>query len=57
MSLEHPVVSLSPGTSRDVVLPAIRRLAPLRHHIRAMIVAGALGADRLRSLIEDELGA
>ena len=43
VSVEFPVVSLSPGTSRESVAPQLRRLAPLRHHIRSMLVGAAVG--------------
>ncbi len=43
VSVDYPVMSLSPGTSRDAVMPQLRRLAPLRQHIRSMVVAAAVG--------------
>ncbi|NUO52783.1 MAG: protein kinase, partial [Polyangiaceae bacterium] len=41
VSVEHPVVGISPGTDRNALLPKIRRLSPLRHHMREMFVAAA----------------
>jgi serine/threonine protein kinase len=41
VSVEHPVVSVAPGVERAPLLPKIRRLVPLRHHIRDMVVAAA----------------
>jgi eukaryotic-like serine/threonine-protein kinase len=41
VSVDYPVIGLSPTTSRDAELPAIRRLASLRPHMRAMFVAAA----------------
>ncbi len=46
VSVDHPVVGLAPGANRDAVLPRLRRLAPLRHHIRAIVVAAAIGDTR-----------
>jgi eukaryotic-like serine/threonine-protein kinase len=43
VSVDHPVVGVAPNTNLDAVMPAIRRLAPLRHHIRDMVVAASLG--------------
>jgi eukaryotic-like serine/threonine-protein kinase len=41
VSIEHPVIGLAPSASREAELPAIRRLAPLRGHLRAMFVTAA----------------
>jgi serine/threonine-protein kinase len=41
VSVEHPVVGLSPGTAWEAVEPKVRKLAPLREHLRAMIVAAS----------------
>ncbi len=43
VSVQYPVVALAPGADRQVVLPKLRRLAPLREHIREMVVAAAIG--------------
>ncbi len=44
VSLEHPVAGVAPGVSADAVLPKLRRLSPLRHHMRSMFLVAA-GAD------------
>ena len=36
------MVSVAPGVSRRDLLPKLRRLSPLRHHMRAMLVAAAV---------------
>jgi serine/threonine-protein kinase len=41
VSVEHPVVGISPGTDREAILPKLRRLSPLRRHMREMFVAAA----------------
>ena len=41
VSIEHPVIGLAPTASREAELPAIRRLALLREHMRAMFVTAA----------------
>jgi hypothetical protein len=41
VSVEHPVVAVAPGVDRAAVLPKIRRLAPLRDHIRDMVASAA----------------
>jgi hypothetical protein len=38
VSVVHPVVSVAPKIDRDALLPEIRRLTPLRHHIREMVL-------------------
>jgi serine/threonine-protein kinase len=38
VSLQYPVVQVAPGVDRSVVLPKIRRLAPLAEHFRSMLV-------------------
>ena len=38
VSLQYPVVQIAPGVDRSVVLPKIRRLAPLAEHFRSMLV-------------------
>lgn len=43
VSVQHPVVGLAPGTSRDAILPKARRLSPLRHHLRRMFAEAATG--------------
>ena len=43
VSIDHPVIGVPPQTNLDAVLPAIRRLSPLRRHIRDMVVAAAIG--------------
>jgi hypothetical protein len=43
VSVEHPVVSVAPKANRTEVLPKIRRLLPLRHHIRQMVLEAAVG--------------
>jgi hypothetical protein len=43
VSVEFPVVAVAPGTDRAAVLPSIRRLSPLRHHIREMVLQAAIG--------------
>lgn len=45
VSVEHPVVSIAPGVEREPLLPKIRRLIPLRHHIRDMVIAAAMRDD------------
>jgi hypothetical protein len=42
VSVQHPVVSVAPGVAREPLLPRIRRLAPLRHHIRQMVIEAAV---------------
>jgi hypothetical protein len=49
VSVEHPVVGISPGTDRNAILPKLRRLSPLRHHMRAMFVAAATDDKAVRS--------
>ncbi len=39
VSVDHAVVGMAPGLDRDALLPKIRRLSPLRHHIRAMFIS------------------
>ncbi len=46
VSVEHPVVSIAPGVDREPLLPKIRRLVPLRRHIRDMVIAAAMRDDR-----------
>ncbi len=41
VSVQYPVVGVAPGTDRTALLPNIRRLSPLRHHIREMVLQGA----------------
>ncbi len=41
VSVGHPVVAIAPGVDRAQVLPDIRRLSPLRHHIRDMVLDAA----------------
>jgi serine/threonine-protein kinase len=43
VSVDHPVVGVAPGADRAALLPKIRRLSPLREHIRNMVVAAAVG--------------
>jgi serine/threonine-protein kinase len=43
VSVDHPVVGVAPDTNVAAVMPAIRRLAPLRRTIRDMVVAAAIG--------------
>jgi len=43
VSVEWPVVLLSPGVARETVLPAIHRLGRLRTHMTSMVVAAAVG--------------
>ncbi|NOU27019.1 MAG: protein kinase [Polyangiaceae bacterium] len=38
VSLQYPVVQVAPGVDRSLVLPKIRRLAPLAEHFRSMLV-------------------
>ena len=38
VSVEYPVVAVAPGTDMASVMPAIRRLAPLREQIRQMVL-------------------
>jgi hypothetical protein len=42
VSVEHPVVAIAPGVDRQTVLPKLRRLSPLRHHIRDMVARAAV---------------
>ncbi len=39
VSVDHPVAGLSPTTQRDAVLPKLRRLSPVREHMKRMIVS------------------
>ena len=41
VSVDFPVVGLAPGLDRDTVMPALRRIAPLRSHMRSMFVEAA----------------
>jgi hypothetical protein len=43
VSVDHPVIGLSPGTVREAVIGKLRRLSPLRTHIADMFVAAADG--------------
>ncbi|MBL9028674.1 MAG: protein kinase [Myxococcales bacterium] len=54
VSLEHPVVGLAPGLDQAALHSKIRRLAPLRHHIRQMIAAAASDTREVPS--PDEIG-
>ncbi|HEY5937276.1 MAG TPA: serine/threonine protein kinase [Kofleriaceae bacterium] len=42
VSVDHPVVSVAPNVPREPLLPKIRRLSPLRHHIREMVLEAAV---------------
>ena len=46
VSVAFPVVGVAPGTDRAAAMPRIRRLSPLRTHIRDMVVAAAIGEDK-----------
>ncbi len=52
VSVQWPVVELAPGVDREAVMPLIRRLAPLRQHMLAMVVAAAVGDQMLPSPAE-----
>ena len=52
VSIDFPTVGISPGTDRQALLPKLRRLAPLREHLRSMIVTAAVGSDNALSLAE-----
>jgi len=41
VSVAYPVVGLAPGTDPVLLLPDIRRVVALRHHIRAMVLEAA----------------
>jgi tRNA A-37 threonylcarbamoyl transferase component Bud32 len=43
VSIEHPVVGVAPGVDRQAYLGKIKRLVPLRKHIREMVVEAAIG--------------
>ena len=43
VSIDQLVVGVAPGVDRAALLPAIRRLLPLRDHIHQMVVAAAVG--------------
>lgn len=45
VSVDFPVVGLAPSTNRELALPKLRRLAPLRRHMQTMFIAAA-GDDR-----------
>jgi hypothetical protein len=45
VSVEYPVVGVAPGTAREEVMPKIRKLAPLRHHFREMVLEAAVRGD------------
>jgi hypothetical protein len=47
VSVEHPVAGLAPGLTRDAVLPRLRRLSPLRRHMRQMLLTAATGGREL----------
>jgi hypothetical protein len=48
VSPSHPVVGIAPGTDRAAMMPTIRKLSPLRHHLRAMF-AGAIDDNALHT--------
>ncbi len=43
VSIGHPVVGVAPNVDRTKLLPKLQRLAPLRHHIREMVLEAAVG--------------
>jgi len=43
VSIEYPVIGVAPNVDRTKLLPKIRRLVPLRHHIREMVLEAAVG--------------
>ncbi len=43
VSVEFPVVGVAPGMNREALTPSLRRLSPLREHMRAMFVRAAGG--------------
>ena len=57
VSVEFPVVGVAPGVSRDALTPALRRMSPLREHMRTMFVSAAgrdpsaMSADELRDFL------
>jgi len=55
VSLEYPVVGVPRSVDREALLPKLARLAPLRHHIRSMLAATAIGAEARPS--DEELRA
>jgi serine/threonine protein kinase len=52
VSVEFPVVGVAPGTSRDALTPSLRRLSPLREHMRSMFVRAAGGDPSLMNAAE-----
>ncbi len=62
VSLQYPVVQIAPGVDRDLVLPKIRRLAPLTEHFRSMLVRAKtndrvnVGADEARRILRERSG-
>ena len=45
VSVDHPVIGLAPSAraQREALLPTLRRLEPLRHHMQRMFVEAATG--------------
>jgi hypothetical protein len=43
VSVEHPVVGVAPGVDREAHRGKIKRLVPLRHHMREMVLEAAIG--------------
>ncbi|MFO0615701.1 MAG: serine/threonine protein kinase [Polyangiaceae bacterium] len=62
VSVEFPVVEVAVGSSRDALLPALRRLSPLREHMREMFVRAAgqdpstMSAEELRQFLLQRRG-
>ena len=64
VSIEHPVIGLAPSAraQKDTLLPRLRRLAPLRHHMQRMFVEAATGGQHVptpeeaRRIISGRLG-
>jgi serine/threonine-protein kinase len=62
VSVEFPVVGVAPGMNRDALIPSLRRLSPLREHMRSMFVRAAgkdpstMSADELRDFLLQRRG-
>jgi serine/threonine-protein kinase len=52
VSIDYPVVKLAPDVQWDAVEPLVQRLAPLRHHLRALL-AGSRSSPESLSLLEE----
>ncbi len=53
VSVEFPVAGIAPTTDRAAVLPKLRRIAPLRHHLRSMIVDAGRDSDEALTLEQE----